>query len=443
VNTLLRRVVVDGRLADVRVTGGAVAEVAQPGLRRLPDEEEVDGGSGALLPGLHDHHLHVLALAAARASVDCGAGLAALRTNPGTGWIRGTNYHEQTDGEVDRHLLDRFVADRPVRVQHRSGALWMLNSEAVRRVCAVLDDSADVERDGHGEPTGRLWRYDTRLRPALPAQGLGLAELGRELAGYGLTGLTDATPDLDDAALALLTALPQHVTALGVPSGTDGARLPSGLVRGPQKLLLRDHDLPPFDDLVQTLAASHAEDRPVAVHCVTRESLVLTLAALEQVGPLSGDRIEHAAVAPPELVAWLARLGVAVVTQPDFLRARRTAYRRDVAPEDLAHLYPHARLLAAGVPTAASSDAPYGDVDPWRVVATACDRPIGPDENVTARQALDGYLSDTLSPGGPPRRIRPGVAADLVLLHAPLDEVLRAPDAGAVRATWIAGERPA
>lgn len=437
---LLRRVEVDEKLADVRIDGGLVQDVGRPGLAVMPAEEEIDGHGGALLPGLHDHHLHVLALAAARSSVDCGRGLTQLRTAPGGGWIRGINYHEQTDGDVDRHLLDQIVADRPVRVQHSSGALWMLNSEALLRVRDALDGSADVERDENGEPTGRLWRYDARLRPALPETDVDLDALSRELSAFGITGVTDATPDLDDDAIALLATLRQHVVVLGADSS---ARLPHDVVRGPRKLLLRDHDLPSFDALSEVIRVSHADGRPVAVHCVTRESLVLTLAALEEVGALLGDRIEHAAVTPPELVNWLHRLGVAVVTQPDFLRTRGSAYQREVAPEDLPHLYSHARLLAAGVPTTASSDAPYGGIDPWRVVATACNRPLGSGENVTARQALDGYLSDPLRPGGPPRRIRPGVGADVVLLHAPLHEVLRHPNADAVRATWIAGDRQA
>ena len=434
---LLRRVEVDGRLVDVRIAGDIVEEVA-PGLEPRAGETVVDGGEGALLPGLHDHHLHVLALAAARASVDCGSGLDALRTAPGNGWIRGTNYHESTDGDVDRRVLDQFVEDRPVRVQHRTGALWMLNSEALRRVAGVLDDSPDVERDEHGEPTGRLWRYDARLREALPPTVPDLDALGRELAAFGITGVTDATPDLDDTALALLTTLPQRIVALG---GATGATPPTGVTTGPFKLLLRDHDLPSLDELVDTIAATHAAQRAVAVHCVTREALVLTLAALDETGTHRGDRIEHAAVVPGDVVGWMARLGVAVVTQPDLLRTRGAAYARDVEPSDLQHLYPHASLLAAGVPTVASSDAPYGSLDPWRIIATASDRPIGPDESVTPPDALAGYLTDPLAPGRGARKVRAGSPADLVLLHASLGEALRAPEAGLVRNTWIGGER--
>lgn len=435
---LLRNVEVDGLLADVRLTAGVVTQVSPPGLAARAGEDILDGRNAALLPGLHDHHVHVLALAAARDSVDCSGGLGALENAPGTGWIRGTNYHEGTDGVVDRHVLDRHVRHRPVRVQHRSGALWLLNSEAIRRVAVVLDDSADVERDERGEPTGRLWRYDSRLRPALPPVLPDLVAVGRELASFGITGVTDATPDQTLDALALLSTLPQHVIALGAPTGVA---LPHGVAAGPVKLLLRDHDLPAYDDLVDAISTHHRAGRAVAVHCVTRESLLLVCAALDDAGTLPGDRIEHAAVVPHETVPWLAALGVAVITQPDFLRTRGASYLREVSPDDVPHLYPHARLLRAGVPTVASSDAPFGAIDPWRIIATASERPIGPDENVPAREALEGYLTDPNAPGQRMRRVRPESPADLVLLHVPLEDALRAPHASVVRSTWIQGDQ--
>ena len=48
-----------------------------------------------------------------------------------SGWLRGVAYHESVAGPLDRDRLDAWVADRPLRVQHRSGALWMLNSAGI------------------------------------------------------------------------------------------------------------------------------------------------------------------------------------------------------------------------------------------------------------------------------------------------------------------------
>ena len=436
--TLLRDVEVEDRRVDVLLRDGRVAALGT-GLADPvgASHEEVDGSGHALLPGLHDHHVHVLALAAVRRSVDVGSGDlgATLRAAPGTGWVRATGYHESVVGHLDRDILDQLLPDRPVRVQHRSGGLWILNSRALEVVDP--DESADVERDASGRPTGRLWRYDERLRAALPrdTEPPDIGAVGRQLADLGITGVTDATPDLDAGAIDLLRRLPQRLSLLG----GDGPL--------PRKVLLRDHDLPDLDTLAALIGGLHATGRPVAVHCVTRESLLLTLVALDRVGPLPGDRIEHAAVVPPEIVPWLARLGVRVVTQPDFLRTRGDTYLLEVETDDHPYLYPYAGLLAVGVRVCASSDAPFGEIDPWQVIASANSRltaagtAIGPDERVPTRTALAGYLTPPEDPGGAPRRVTVGAPADLVLLDRSLDEALREPAAVRPRATWIAGRR--
>ncbi|GGN46177.1 amidohydrolase family protein [Streptomyces fuscichromogenes] len=446
---LIARAEVEGRLVDVRVQGGQVADVAER-LRPLPDEEVVDAGGGALLPGLHDHHVHLLAMAAAERSVFCGppavSDAAALSATlrkaasglPADGWVRGTWYSESVAGLLDRFALDEMVPDHPVRLQHRGGALWILNSAGLAVVAHALDETLDVERDAAGRPTGRLWRYDDRLRAAVGAPPPDLASTGARLASYGITGVTDATPDLDEKGLALLTSavrdgrLPQSVQLLGAATGTP---LLPGMSVGPRKILLRDHDLPGLDHLADVIGRTHRADRPVAVHCVTRESLLLTLAALEIVGPCEGDRLEHAAVVPPELCEALVAKGLTVVTQPSFIATRGDDYLTSVDPRDVEHLYPYATLLAHRVPTAPSSDAPFGDPDPWRTIAAASSRRtrsgtvLGAREQVDARIALSGFLSPLRSPGAAPRRVVPGSPADLCLLGEPLEASLTEPSA--------------
>lgn len=453
---LLARAEVGRRIVDVRVRADRISEVADK-LRPGRDEDVIDARGGALLPGLHDHHVHLLAMAAAAASVPCGppavtgtAGLrAALRSAaarlPAGTWLRGTGYHESVAGELDRWTLDHLLPERPVRIQQRGGALWILNSLAMRELRLARDgdiapvDDPDVERDETGEPTGRLWRYDSRLREAVgPAAGTepDLGGVGAVLTRHGITGVTDATPGLDERGLRLLgTALaegrlPPRVQLLGAGAG---AALPAGLTAGPYKLLLRDHDLPSLDELAADIASAHRADRPVAVHCVTRESLLLTLTALEQLGPLPGDRIEHAAVVPVGIAEWMARLALRVVTQPGFVHSRGDQYLADVPEHDRELLYPYASLCEADVPVAPSSDAPFGDLDPWRAMATAATRHtragtvLGPHERMPAARVLAGYLSDLDDPGGAPRRVVPDAPAELCLLHLPLERALADP----------------
>ena len=70
VSTLvLRDAEVEGVRVDVRVEDTVVSAVGPPGSLPGGDTEIVCGG-GALVPGLHDHHVHLLAMAAVAGSVD-------------------------------------------------------------------------------------------------------------------------------------------------------------------------------------------------------------------------------------------------------------------------------------------------------------------------------------------------------------------------------------
>ena len=455
-NLLLVDAEVSGQRVDVRLGNGRVLEVAPHLTGR--GERILRCHGGALIPGLHDHHLHLNALAAARRSTFAGPPdvrsvheleRTLSRASQGDGWIRAVGYDDSTAGPLDRCVLDSLVPDRPVRVQHRSGALWILNSRALDLVSSCLDDSADVERDTAGRPNGRLWRYDRRLLPALPneepAQRNSLRSVTRQLFSLGVTGVTDATPDLDHRSITLLKETsPLGVHLLGAP---DGLGLPRRMTLGPRKVLLRDHDLPSFDDLAGAIDPGSAgpSRRPVAVHCVTRESLLLTLAVLDEIGCVAGDRIEHAAVVPEGTEDELARLGPTVVTQPDFLRTKGDGYLRDVDLEDHEHLYRWAGLARAGVRVVGSSDAPFGELDPWQVIrsaserATATGRVIGRAERVDARTALDGYLTGPENPGGRPRRVAAGAPANLCLLTVPLAVAMADPSADLVSLTILEG----
>ena len=63
-----------GRVADVGITNGRFADIA-PNLP--PSDNDIDGNGKLLFPGLHDHHIHLLATAARMQSVDL-AGLCDL-----------------------------------------------------------------------------------------------------------------------------------------------------------------------------------------------------------------------------------------------------------------------------------------------------------------------------------------------------------------------------
>lgn len=454
---IVRNVEVDGRPGvDVRLEGGRIAAVGE-GLRG--PGEELDGRGGALIPGLIDHHIHLLATAAQAQSLQLqGAADAAafaelirsaLADRPPGAWLRATGYHERIAGELNRAVLDQLAPDHPVRVQHQTGALWILNSAALAALTG-LDFPPEAERDRKGRLTGRIWRGDAWLRARIAADPPDLAPLGRILAGFGITGVTDTSATTDAAAAAVLAgarrdgALPQRLTLMSggmLEAPADGA-----FTVGPVKILLDDARLIDLDAFVERIEGARPQGRAAAVHCVTAGELALTLAAFEIAGARPGDRIEHGGVIPADAIPVVRRLGLTVVTQPAFVFERGDRYLAEVDAAEQDDLYRCASLLAAGVPVAGSSDAPYASPDPWAGMAAAATRrtrdgqPIGLGERIPPRQALDLYLGAQDAPGGPVRRVAAGAPADLCLLAGPYWQALAEPSAERVRATLIAGE---
>ncbi len=450
---LLRNVEVEGRAGmDVAILAGRVAEI---GVALTGAAETIDGRGGALIPGLVDHHIHLLALAAQASSLALdatnGAGFARLVGDASRGrragdWLRVTGYHESMAGELNRHVLDRLAPGVRLRVQHRTGALWILNSAALE---AVLDGEPPpfVERGPDGMATGRILRGDDWLRGRLADSPPSLREVGAGLAAMGITAVTDASVTTDATAAKLLADavrggdLPLRLRLMSggaLPPPADGA-----YSLGPVKILLDEARLPDFAEVTDTIARARAWNRRIAAHCVTATELAFVLAAFEAAGSLPGDRIEHGGVIPVSAIGALVRLQLTVVTQPAFVFERGDSYLAEVEPAEQGDLYRCASLLAAGVPVAGSSDAPYATPDPWLAIRAAASRrtrsgrALGLSERIDA--GLDLFLSGPDSPGLAPRRVETGATADLCLLGIPLARALAEPSAEHVRATLVGG----
>jgi len=434
---LIRRAELEGALCDVRLAGDRIARIA-PSLEPVPGEPSLDAAGCALLPGLHDHHIHLTAAAAALVSIHCGSPYvqnprklaAALRSAPGEGWIRGIGYHPSVAGEIDRAWLDRNGPDRPIRIQHRGGRMWIFNS------LALVALNEPVAGDG------RRIDADAWLRERLNAPPPDLFPVGERLAAFGITGLTEVTPRNDSADFARIAEarLPQRLMIMGGASLDDIAPVHRSRV-GAVKLHYHDHDLPSFDALTLEVARAHDAGRAVASHCVTAAELLLTLAAIEAAGAHPGDRIEHAGIAGPEATAWMAALGVTVVTQPHFIVERGDAYLAEVDPADRSWLYRLRGFLDAGIALAAGSDAPFGGLDPWASMGAAVQRPeaFNAAERLDPEQALALYTGEADAPGVP-RRVLPGEVADLCLLDRSWADARRDLAAVHVRATLLGGE---
>jgi predicted amidohydrolase YtcJ len=422
-----RAVTLDGTAVDVRLSD-RIDEVAET-LTPKSGEDVLDAAGGTVLPGLHDHHVHLYSAAAAATSIRVGppqvrerAALAAALAEAETGedgWIRAVGYHDSVTGPLDRDALDAIIPTTPLRIQHRSGVLWILNSAGLARV-GLAD-----------HPDGRLRSTDS-WADALGRSEINLADLSQRLSGYGVTGITDATPDLAIADVVRLSELHRH-----------------GEIRqhvhclAPGKRILHDGDLD-LEQLAGWIIERHRDDHPVAVHCVTAAQLLVTIAALREAGCHPGDRIEHAAVVPSDCLADVADLGVTVVTQPNFVVERGDQYLDEVPAAEHDQLWRVASLLKARVPVALSTDMPFGDGDPWAAMRAAVHRTthsgtvLGGGECVSARTALTMFLGSAEHPTRP-RLVEPGESADLCVLSVTPQTALAELDAGMVAATIIGG----
>ena len=426
-----RTTLLDGTVTDIRV--GALIEEMGDGLQTQRGETVLDAHGGTVLPGLHDHHVHLRSAASAMDSLLLGPPRVRTKeqlvqelskaTPTIDGWIRAIGYHESVAGELDRTTLDAVVPGSPVRVQHRSGALWILNSAALQLL-------------GMAEhPDGRL-RASDRWSEALRRHHTDLTELSRRLTAVGITGVTDATPDLDADDMVSLLVAHRH-----------GEFRPQLSFLAPGKKILHDDRLD-LESLTGWIADHHADGQPVAVHCVTAAQLVVTIAALRAAGSHPLDRIEHAAVVDDDSLADLADLsesqGLTVVTQPNFVAERGDQYLAEIPAAEHAALWRVASLRKAKVRLALSTDMPFGRGDPWAAMRAAVHRTtpsgavLGPGECVSAPEALTMFLGYADQPGRA-RAVAVGQPGDLCVLAAPPAAVLAELDAGLVAATIIGG----
>jgi predicted amidohydrolase YtcJ len=364
--------------------------------------------------GFHDHHVHLLAAAARRLSVDVAdatvaevrarIAAAARRTPPG-GWIRAWGHDEALAPDrraPARADLDAAAPRHPVVLHDRTGHVATLNSAALdalaRRAPAAALPADGVLVDGHA-----ALAHVPRLEPE--RLDAAVAALSAELAAAGVTAVTDATATngLDElrrvAGLVRSGRLRQRVDMM-VSAGALDELLDAGLRYGAiaggirvrhAKLVVTEATDPA--QLRETVAGCVRRGWPVALHVCGIVEADAALAALEAAPPPPGarHRIEHLSLSLDEHVARLARLPVLVVTNPSFLEARAPKYERELSADERRWLYRVGSLLAAGVPVLAGSDAPVTTADPLDGARCAATR-TGP-ERVDARAALGLFAS--------------------------------------------------
>jgi predicted amidohydrolase YtcJ len=232
--------IADGRVVAV----GSAAEVRDAA---APDARLVDAGDAAVVPGLHDFHVHLVGLARSRVAIgldDAADGrevldrirAAAASGDPGD-WLTGRGWTEaHLAGLPSGAALDAAVGERLVFLHSHDGhSAWA--SPAARARAGLTATTPDppggrLERDAHGEPTGILRETALDTVAPLVARRQGDALRGpldatlRQLAAFGITGATEAGDYTDANGVGDDTALGDSYSSL-----TDLGDLVDGRLR--------------------------------------------------------------------------------------------------------------------------------------------------------------------------------------------------------------------
>jgi predicted amidohydrolase YtcJ len=361
-----------------------------------------------------------------------------------------------------------------------------------------------IERDAAGDATGFLVERPAveLVERAAPAPTLAdrlrwLAAIQREFLARGITSVVDPalTPEellayqhaADDGALTVRTTAmplgdgevePEEMMRRFTAAGVDLDRRDDTLRIGPVKLfldgggslgtaLLRE-PWPDSDGYLGNQTTSTeglrayaswaaAHGRGVGVHCVGAAAIDLALdafAAADAEHPIAGlgFTLIHAYLWPSaENIAQARSLGVMVATQAPLQYSFGPGLIRRFGAEAIGRAHPFRSWLDAGVTVGGGSDGPdmatlaplFGFWQMRRRTVAGSDEAVGPDEAVTAEQALELYTTGAAAVALAPDRGRlaPGCVADLVALD--VDPLTASPEEcrdGSVLATVIGGE---
>jgi predicted amidohydrolase YtcJ len=425
--------------------------------------------------------------------------------NPGADWLTAdAGFDLDRVGLPSAAELEAAAPGRGLLLD-RKGHDALANTTALHRagIRAGTPDppGGRIDRDPAGTPTGLLVERPAvdLVRAVLPDAGpdtrAGWLRAGQgELLRHGITTAVDpavAIADLDTyAAAARSGRLRMRVVAmpLGDARATDAvldrAVADSGLAttdpdrlrRGPTKLFLdgggslgtallsapwpgtgdyHGNQTLPVDVVHGHCAAAGAAGRGVGVHAVGDAAIDLTLDVLTDVDrrtPVAGlgFHLIHAYLGPSRAAMDRARrLGVPVSAHPALQWNSGAELVRRLGVERAAAANPLRAWLDAGVEVGGGSDGPGPPMSVlfgmWqartRLVRDRTD-PLGPDQAVTAAQALALFTTGAARIAGGPGtgRIRAGDPADLALLDVdPLTPDTDALRQGKVLATVVGG----
>lgn len=463
---------------DLVIANGRIADIAPTGNLR-PTGLVAEGDGGWLLPGLWDHHVHVLQWALAADRVPLGEvgsardAAAVMALAPETEGRRvGSGFRDGLwPDRPSVELLDAMTGGVPTYLINADvHSVWM-NSAAFRREGFEVTASGIVREEDAFEISRRL----NAVAPDIADRAV--ERMSRTAATRGVVGLVDLDMTWNDEPWQRRVA--RGFDSLRISYGTyphdldraisEGLRT-GDRVRGARHDLVRvgplkaitdgslgtrtaacahhypgevgNHGLLTIapDDLVEMMSRAAAAGLECAIHAIGDVANAHALDAYALTGAVG--TIEHAQLVAHADIPRFARLGVAASVQPEHALDDRDMTDA-IWAEQSAQPYPLRALVDSGANVRFGSDAPVAPLDPWAAMASAVFRTRDgrdawhPHERVDIDTAI---AASTAGGSTAPAEISPGALADLVIVGAdPRSADERGLRAMPVRTTLLAG----
>jgi predicted amidohydrolase YtcJ len=432
----------------------------------------IDCQGATILPGFHDAHCHPVGFAEAMANSDMSNPTVhsipeiqniirkAAKSTPAGNWIRARGYSEFYLSEKrhpNRWDLDAATNIHPVKLTHRSGHVYVLNSLGLK-LAGISVDTPDppggiIERDmDTGEPNGLLYEMGSFLANVIPpmssdeiARGMRLAS--QQFVSLGITSVQDASARNNVQRWETLKhwkssgIFKPRITMMigsealhlfqdsGFKPGSGDDQINIGAVK---IIVHRATGLitPTQDELNEKVMLAHQSGFQMAIHAMEEITVETALLALENAlskFPRKNHRhrIEHCSICKPEMAKRLARLGTVVVTQPSFIYYNGERYLKTISADEIVHLYPMSTFIKAGLKVAAGSDCPVVPSNPLNGIYAAVSqidesgKNVVTKQRITSKEAVCMYTNNaaySCFQENIKGSITPGKLADLVIL---------------------------
>jgi predicted amidohydrolase YtcJ len=412
----------------------------------------VDAGGRLVLPGFQDTHIHVQDSGTGQATSVNLEGLTTIEQlqqtlrdyaaknppKPGANdtWLRGTGWYTGVFGahNLDRHVLDAVVPDRPVWLYAADGHNGVINTAAMQAIgldAGIADPRGGAfVRDAKGVPTGLIYEDAIDwVRSRMPKLGLDAYADGVRYAQklcnrHGITGALDAlvgerhmkvyrsleeAGDLTLRMRATAKVYPhehvkeslERIEALrhdyrSEMIGVHSAKFfLDGVIENRTAAMIDDYSDATggnapimFDEelLGQLFIAFDAARFQLHVHVIgdraTRVALDKIAKARESNGAWpSLHQLAHVQLIHPNDIPRLRELGVVCNMQPLWARCEPSVTEMAVPLVGEArarYMYPWATIVRSGAPYAVSSDWSVSTLNPFPIMQVAVTRqPVG------------------------------------------------------------------